>query len=61
MEAQEVQDCIAKISNDLSGHGTILVRKSGTEPVIRLKIEDENAEVAAEQAKKLLAVIEKFK
>ncbi|MBP1532025.1 MAG: phosphoglucosamine mutase [Alphaproteobacteria bacterium] len=57
MEHQEVKDCIAQISENLKGHGTILVRKSGTEPVIRLKIEDENPDIAAKEAEKILNCI----
>jgi len=61
LNSPAVKDCIATINADLAGHGTILVRKSGTEPVIRLKIEDESAEIATSQAQKLLAVIEQVK
>ena len=60
MEAAEVQNAIAQIKQNLSGHGTILVRKSGTEPVLRLKIEDENAEVATQNMAYLLQIIEKY-
>lgn len=49
MSAQEVKDTITQISERLNGHGVILVRKSGTEPVIRLKIEDESAETAQKE------------
>lgn len=53
----EIQQCIEQIKTELNGHGTILVRKSGTEPVIRLKIEDENEAVAEVAAQKILALI----
>ncbi len=53
----EIQQCIEQIKTELNGHGTILVRKSGTEPVIRLKIEDENEVVAQTAAQKILALI----
>ncbi|MEE6206692.1 MAG: phosphoglucosamine mutase [Alphaproteobacteria bacterium] len=56
----EVQNCIDNIKKRLEGHGIILVRKSGTEPVIRLKIEDEDAAVAKREAETLLAVIDKY-
>lgn len=46
MSATEVKEKIAFISERLKGHGVILVRKSGTEPVIRLKIEDEDEQTA---------------
>ena len=53
----EVERCIEQIKADLEGHGTILVRKSGTEPVIRLKIEDENEAVAEAAAQKILPLL----
>ena len=57
LDEPSVKSCIADIDAELEGHGRILVRKSGTEPVIRLKIEDENAQLAQKQAEKLLACI----
>jgi len=56
----EVQQCIRLIETSLAGHGRILVRKSGTEPVLRLKIEDKDADVARKQANKLLSCLKKF-
>ena len=53
----QVQQCIEQIKTDLEGHGTILVRKSGTEPVIRLKIEDENETTAEAAAQKILPLL----
>ena len=46
MASQKLKQKITDISNILQGTGKILVRKSGTEPLIRLKIESENAETA---------------
>ena len=60
MSAQEVKDKIAQISERLQGHGMILVRKSGTEPVIRLKIEDEDAQVAKTEMTSLEDVMKKY-
>lgn len=60
MENTDVKACIAQISNDLADHGSVIVRKSGTEPVIRLKIEDENAQIAEQAAQKILACIRKI-
>lgn len=55
----EVLKCIADIEERLKGHGVILVRKSGTEPVIRLKIEDENEKTVQKEANILLSCIQK--
>lgn len=57
LEDQEVKNTIKNLSEKLTGHGNILVRKSGTEPVIRLKIEDENPRIASEYIDLLLDVI----
>lgn len=60
MAASEVQDCIEKIRVRLAAHGTVLVRKSGTEPVIRLKVEDEDAKLAQQCADEILACINRY-
>jgi phosphoglucosamine mutase len=57
MARPEVTECIEKIKAELAGHGTILVRKSGTEPVIRLKVEDEDEALAEQCAARVLALI----
>lgn len=60
MAAQEVQNCIENARLQLTGHGTVLVRKSGTEPVIRLKVEDEDAVLAQKCADEILTVINRY-
>jgi phosphoglucosamine mutase len=57
MARPEVTECIEKIKTELEGHGTILVRKSGTEPVIRLKVEDEDEAFAEQCAARILTLI----
>ncbi len=57
MDNPDVQKTIAEAQKNLEGHGVVLVRKSGTEPVIRLKVEDENAAVAEKTAATILDVI----
>jgi phosphoglucosamine mutase len=59
LDNPQVKICMDEVKQRLAGHGSLIIRKSGTEPVIRLKIEDENAEVAAEQAKIMLDCINK--
>ncbi len=59
LENAEVTKCIADITARLAGHGSLIIRKSGTEPVLRLKIEDEDAAVAAREVKILLDCINK--
>ncbi|MBQ8481070.1 MAG: phosphoglucosamine mutase [Alphaproteobacteria bacterium] len=60
MSATQVKDTISQISERLKGHGVILVRKSGTEPVIRLKIEDENEQTASSEMALLEECIKKI-
>ncbi len=59
LDNAEVKKCIDEVNANLNGHGSLIIRKSGTEPVLRLKIEDENAEFAAAQAKIMLDCINK--
>lgn len=60
LENPDVKKCIDEVSTRLADHGSLIIRKSGTEPVLRLKIEDENAEIAAREAKILLDCINKI-
>lgn len=60
MSSEEVKNTISQISERLEGHGMILVRKSGTEPVIRLKIEDENAEIAKSEMALIESCMKKY-
>ena len=60
LDEDEVRNCINDIKQQLDGHGTVLVRKSGTEPVIRIKIEDENDILAQKCIDKLLSCIKNY-
>lgn len=60
MSATEVKQAIDLVANKLKGHGSILVRKSGTEPVIRIKIEDEDASIVKNEMTYILDCIKKY-
>jgi phosphoglucosamine mutase len=45
LETKRVQDAIALAEADLAGKGRLLIRKSGTEPLIRVMAEHEDAGV----------------
>lgn len=60
MAKDEFKSCLADAEKALAGHGSIIVRKSGTEPVMRLKIEDKNKELVNEISEKILACIKKL-
>ena len=49
LEAQSVLQAIAQAEASLAGGGRLLIRKSGTEPLVRVMAEHENA-VLMEQA-----------
>jgi phosphoglucosamine mutase len=54
---QTLQDEIDGINEQLDGSGRILVRPSGTEPVVRVLAEAENAEEAAELCGRITALV----
>jgi phosphoglucosamine mutase len=53
----EVLDEVARLNRDWEGKGRVLVRPSGTEPLIRVLAEAENAEVAAEACGRIAALV----
>lgn len=52
-----VKESIEKIENKLGDSGRVLVRKSGTEPLIRVMVEAETEDVANESAKEIVSTI----
>ena len=54
----EIKAEIAKLETEFSGNGRVLIRASGTEPLIRVMIEGENQEYIKEKATKLAKLIE---
>lgn len=61
MADTKVQNCIAEAQKTLETEGSLIVRKSGTEPVIRLKLEAKNENLIKELSEKLLNCIEQAK
>jgi phosphoglucosamine mutase len=51
-------DEIAKVEAELGDHGRVLVRGSGTEPLVRVMVEAPSAEVAEAAAQRLVDVVE---
>jgi phosphoglucosamine mutase len=49
---------IEKLEKEFSGNGRVLIRASGTEPLVRVMIEGENQEYITEKAKDLANLIE---
>ena len=57
-EDEEIQNEIKKLEEEFSGEGRVLIRTSGTEPLIRVMIEGKNKEIMEEKAQKLAKLIE---
>ncbi len=56
---KEIKEEIEKLTDEFSGNGRVLIRPSGTEPLVRVMIEGEDQRLITEKAKKLAQFIEK--
>lgn len=54
-----VAETVNKVSSQINGNGRVLLRKSGTEPVVRIMLECETMELCMDYAEKIAASIEK--
>ena len=58
----EVADAIRRAEEKMAGSGRVLIRPSGTEPLVRVMLEGSDTEQIKELAEELAALIErKFK
>ena len=57
MEYPEIADAIAALEKKFNGEGRVLIRPSGTEPLVRVMIEGKDQKVIDEEAKKLAELI----
>ena len=58
-EDEEIQNEIKKLEEEFSGDGRVLIRTSGTEPLVRVMIEGKNQKLIEKRAKELAELIEK--
>ncbi|WP_299774090.1 phosphoglucosamine mutase [uncultured Pseudoteredinibacter sp.] len=58
-ENQPIQKAIAAAETAMDGRGRVLLRPSGTEPVIRVMAEGEDSQLVSELAQELAQVVEK--
>lgn len=56
---KEVQELVSEIENEFSNNGRVLIRTSGTEPLIRVMIEGKDVDYIGKKARKLADLIEK--
>ena len=55
---QEIKTEIEKLEKEFDGNGRVLIRASGTEPLVRVMIEGEDQNYIQEQAQKIASLIE---
>ena len=60
MEYSEIAEAIAEVEKKFNGEGRVLIRPSGTEPLVRVMIEGKDQKVIDEEAKKLADLITKI-
>ena len=60
MEYTEISDAIRQVEEKFNGEGRVLIRPSGTEPLVRVMIEGKNQEEIDKEAKKLADLITKI-
>ena len=58
LDEPEIQAAIEALEEKFKGEGRVLIRPSGTEPLVRVMIEGKDKAVIEEEAKKLAAFIE---
>lgn len=59
MDNKVVADAVAELEARFAGAGRVLIRPSGTEPLVRVMIEGDDQKLIEEEAKKLAEIIEK--
>ncbi len=58
LEYPEIEEAIKKLEERFAGEGRVLIRPSGTEPLVRVMIEGKDQEVIQEEAQKLANLIQ---
>ena len=57
LEKQHVKQVIAEVEAELNGSGRVLIRKSGTEPLIRVMVEGEQEALVRQYAERIAAAV----
>jgi len=53
-----IKEAIEKLEKEFAGNGRVLIRPSGTEPLVRVMIEGEDQEYITKKAKEIVDLIE---
>ena len=53
MESPAIQSAVADVESALAGHGRVLLRPSGTEPVVRVMVEGDDSEMVERHTREL--------
>ena len=56
---KEINDAIIKLEKEFAGNGRVLIRPSGTEPLVRVMIEGEDKEYITKKAKEMVNLIQR--
>lgn len=57
-EDKEIKEAIEKLEKEFAGNGRVLIRPSGTEPLVRVMIEGEDQEYITKKAREIADLIE---
>ena len=60
MEYSDIAEAIARLEEKFQGEGRVLIRPSGTEPLVRVMIEGKDQEVIEREARELAELITKI-
>ena len=55
---EEIKNAIDKLEKEFAGNGRVLIRPSGTEPLVRVMIEGENQDYISQKANEIAKLIE---
>ena len=55
---EDIKQAIQKLEEEFAGNGRVLIRPSGTEPLVRVMIEGENQEYITKKAQEIVNLIE---
>ena len=58
MEYPEIAEAIRKLEEKFAGEGRVLIRPSGTEPLVRVMIEGKDSTVIRQDAERLANLIQ---